>query len=302
MEARTWVRPLHPRAVPGRRSVAAPGGGNGGADGRHRTRIVCCPHSGGWAGSFAPWRDHVRELGGEAGTPGTELLAVQYPGHGDRGAERPEGDVAAMAAAIRAELAARSPARLLLFGHSFGAIVAFETARQMEAAGTPPALLAVSGARAPGRPVASPGDARLPDEELWRRLSALGGIDPLLAEDPDVRDLVLSAVRSDIAAHERYVSAPPPGATGVDIRCYLGSHDPLVPADAGAGWRDWTTGRLVTRVLAGGHFHLFENPRPLLDDLLAEPPAHPPAHPPDGHAGAPPGERAGTEPESAAWR
>ncbi|NGO07868.1 thioesterase [Streptomyces sp. HC44] len=265
MATRTWVRSLDARRV---------------SPSRCRTLLVCCPHSGGWAQSFAPWREHVRDIDGDA-----ELLAVQYPGHGDRGAERPEADVRAMADAISTELIALAPAEVLLFGHSFGAMVAYETTRQLESAGVPPAALAVSGARAPGDPAAPRGDADLPDEQLWWRVAELGGIDPLVAEEPDLRDLVLSGLRADITAHERYVSAPPAAPVNVGIRCYFGADDPLAPEDAGRGWAARTRGRVRTRVRPGGHFHLFESPHSLLADLLADQP----------------GEPAGTEPESVAW-
>ncbi|MEV7795969.1 alpha/beta fold hydrolase [Streptomyces sp. NPDC087512] len=257
MAARTWVRSLDPRRA---------------SDHRDRTVLVCCPHSGGWAESFLPWGAHVRDIAGGAGPQGVGLLAVQYPGHGDRGAERPESDVRVMAAAISAELTALAPAQVLLFGHSFGAMVAYETARQLESAGAPPAALAVSGARAPGDPAAPKGQADLPDDQLWRRVMELGGIDPLVAGEPDLRELLLSGLRADIAAHERYVSAPPADPVSVGIRCYLGADDPMAPEDAGRGWAARTTGRVRTRVFGGGHFHLFESPRGILADLLADRP------------------------------
>lgn len=294
MEAGTWVRqlePREPRAAAGRQRAATRGTGTGTgaveAARRNRTLLVCCPHSGGWADSFAPWREPVRALNDAAGPYGVELLAVQYPGHGDRGSEEPAADVKSMAAAISSELAGLAPARTLLFGHSFGAMVAYETARRMEAAGAPPAVLAVSGARAPGDPAAPRGEAGLPDAQLWRRVTELGGIDPLLADDPELRDLVLPALRADIAAHERYAAAPA-GTVGTGIRCYLGADDPLAPEDAGAGWAARTTGGLVVRVRGGGHFHHVERPRELLADLL------------DGHLGVPEAEQAGALPGPAA--
>ncbi|MGJ7907803.1 thioesterase II family protein [Actinopolyspora sp. H202] len=238
---------------------------------RARTLVVCFPHSGGWAESFSTWREYTCRLDGDAESPSVELLAIQYPGHGDRIAEEPETDVRVMAEAISAELAALDPVRSLLFGHSFGAMVAYETARLLERAGTAPAALGVSGARAPSvAPAVSRKVAALPDERLWQRVTELGGLDPSLGEDPELRGLLLSALRADITAHGRYVSDPPVGRLGVDIRCYLGSEDPLVPCDVGPEWAAWTTGTLATRVRRGGHFHLFENPRDLLADLLRE--------------------------------
>ncbi|MGW0915207.1 thioesterase II family protein [Streptomyces sp. NPDC002784] len=274
MESRTWLRRLHPRSV-------RAGEGLPGTDRPCLIRLVCCPHSGGWAESFLPWRDHLVGLADKTGRDGVDLLAVQYPGHGNRGAEAPADGVHAIADAVHAELAALPPARLVLFGHSFGAMVAYETARRVETTGHPPALLAVSGARAPGDPEIRVGDSALPDEQLWQRVRQLGGLDPLVAAEPELRDLVLPALRADIAAHERYVCAPPSALIRTPIRCYTGADDPFASGTAGAGWAARTTGPTVVRTRRGGHFHLFEQPGELLADLLAEP--------------------AGTGPEEAVW-
>ncbi|MBA3780236.1 MAG: thioesterase [Nocardioides sp.] len=235
-------------------------------DPRPDLRVLALPHSGGRAESFECWVDHLagRPLGHRV-----ELCAVQYPGHGDRLSEEPVGDVTALAEQIVPELAAMTSAELVIIGHSFGSVVACEVARGCELAGIQVALVAVSSAWAPGDP-ARPlrREHLLPAEDLWQRLVALGGIDPEIAQEPEMRDLLLPALRCDITAHERYLACPSLELLSCDLHAYQTDRDPLVPGWAGSSWARMTTGRATASVRPGGHFHVFDEPAALLRDLM----------------------------------
>lgn len=230
-------------------------------------RVLALPHSGGRAESFTRWAEQLREL---PGAQGVELCAVQYPGHGDRLVEEPIGDPVALAQQILPELVVMPPAPLVIFGHSFGSVVACELARASERVGIDLSLVAVSSAWAPGdpkRPLRR--EHLLPDEELWQRLVALGGIDPAIAQESELRDLLVPVLRCDIAAHERYLACASVTLQPLscDLHAYLADRDPLVPVWAGGGWGRLTTGRVTTSVRAGGHFHALDDPATLLRDL-----------------------------------
>src|ERR1044071_8182627 len=86
-------------------------------------RLVCFPHSGGSATAFGD--------GAAAIPPDVELVAVQYLGRGDRLVDPLVADVVAMAGHVAEELL-RLPSRdHVLFGHSLGAVVAYETAPRL---------------------------------------------------------------------------------------------------------------------------------------------------------------------------
>ncbi|WP_438817605.1 thioesterase II family protein [Streptomyces finlayi] len=228
-------------------------------------RLLVLPHSGGRAESFAAWRTAL-----PAAFPGTavDLCAAQYPGHGDRLAEAPREDVGAIAEEIVADLTRLPPAGLLLFGHSFGSAVACEVARRCPGAGLDVVLLVASSAWAPGDPARPPRDEHLlPDGELWERLVALGGIDPDLAQETEIRDLVLPAMRADIAAHERYLGCPEPVSLDCDVHVCVARGDPLVPVPAARHWARLTTGNASVDIRSGAHFHVFDDPALLLADL-----------------------------------
>ncbi|MFG2775675.1 thioesterase II family protein [Streptomyces sp. NPDC048350] len=227
---------------------------------RPARRLVCFPHSGGSATTFRDWSSAV---------PGDcELLAVQYPGHADRIAEEPASSVGEIAARVVTELLDLDPVPCALFGHSLGALVAYETARGLQDRARPVRNLFVSGAPAPGR--AGGGTTHLAtDDDLWSGLRDLGGIDPLVAEDAELRELLLPIVRADITLNETYRADPHAEPLDCWIRCYRTTEDPLVDGERLAAWAEVGTGRFSARTWPGGHFGLVSDPAELIADLVA---------------------------------
>src|SRR5579875_253025 len=105
-------------------------------------RLVCLPHAGGSAPFFLP-------VSAALSPAGVDVLAIQYPGRQDRRAEPPIGDMAVLADRLYGVLRRQPEMPTTLFGHSMGAILGFEVARRLEAAGRGPVHLFVSGRRGP---------------------------------------------------------------------------------------------------------------------------------------------------------
>lgn len=226
---------------------------------RPADRLVCFPHSGGTAATYHPWAPAV--------PPDCHLLAVQYPGHADRIAEPFAESVADIAAHVAAELAALGTTRCTLFGHSLGALVAYETARVLQDGGLPVRALLVSGAPEPE--LAGGGRThRLGDDELWSLLRELGGIDPDVTESPELRELVLPVLRADIALNETYRPTARPEPLHCEVRAYHHTEDPLVDRAEIDGWSAVSTGRFSIRSRPGGHFRLFSDPAELVADVV----------------------------------
>jgi len=142
-----------------------------------------------------------------------------------------------------------------LFGHSMGAVVAFEVARELRRRGAPePVLLAVSGRQAPRRLDPEPPFCHLPDaeflEELQRRYD---GIPPEVLAEKELLQLLLPALRADVEALEGYVYAAD-APLACRISCFGGEGDRHVTAVDLEAWRDETSGRVTVRTFRGGHF------------------------------------------------
>ncbi|MYW46507.1 alpha/beta fold hydrolase [Streptomyces sp. SID486] len=211
-------------------------------------QLLCFPHAGGAAGA-----QHA--LSAAVAGP-LEPVVVQYPGRHDRFtepfAERIDEVVDAVLDALPADPAGRP---LALFGHSMGALAAFETARALQARGRAPAALFVSGHPGPSLPIASYWPGAPSDDELLAEMRLLAGTDDSLLADPMLLEVALPALRADYAMLSAYSYRP-----GPPLRCPVvaltGDADPRVRVEEMPTWRQETLGPFTTHVLPGGHFYL----------------------------------------------
>lgn len=226
------------------------------ADGDAATgAIVVFPHAGGSAASY-------RELAA-ALAAGGDTFVVQYPQRAERINEPPAETVQELARGLFAAGPWHRVAPLRLFGHSMGAVVAFEFARIAEVHSVAVEKLCVSAGPAPS---AITGVRGLPtsDGELCADLVDLGGVDPRLLEDDEFRDLVLTAARCDYRALNRY-------ECGEDVRIQanidaIGGHnDERVDDAALRRWAKHTRGVFSLNLFDGGHFYLHD----YLDNIAA---------------------------------
>lgn len=210
-----------------------------------RPAMVIFPHAGGGPAPYLPlarrWQDQVHPY------------IVCLPGRDKRITEEP---IASMADLLRQLLPAVLPVlrfRFILYGHSMGALVAFELARQVRRRfGIEPDHLVVSGFPAP-RCFRSSGRHELPGDRLWDSVIAMKGMPEAVAANTEIRGLLLPAIRSDFQICETYAyQAGPP--LDCPISVLAGTHDDeLRPLDLMA-WQDETSTAFRCQQMLGDHF------------------------------------------------
>jgi surfactin synthase thioesterase subunit len=227
-----WVRRYHPIGRPG-------------------VRLACFPHAGGSASFYRPMSAAL------AGA--VDVMALQYPGRQDRRTTPCVDSVDELAEQILEALLPWADEPFAFFGHSMGAVLAYEVAKRMEQRRLPsPVRLIVSGRRAPTR--RRPARVHLLDDDgIVAELRSLSGSDPRVLGDEEMLRTILPAVRSDYAAIETYVCTDP-APVSCPVTVLSGDRDPQVTLDDAREWQSHARGGFSMHILRGGHFFLMEQP------------------------------------------
>ncbi len=224
-----------------------------------RVRLLCFPHAGGAASFFRSW--------GELVPADVELISVCYPGREDRLLESPIGKMEHLVAPLVRECSRILGEPLAFFGHSMGASVAYETALHLEELyGTRLSLLAASGRPGPGHDQKSGDRGQVSDSELMRDVGLLGGTEDQAFEDPELRELILPAIRADYRLMEQY--KPSASTLAARVIAYYGDADPDLDEAAVAAWSMIAGGGFEARSFAGGHFYLVDHAQEVLSNLF----------------------------------
>jgi surfactin synthase thioesterase subunit len=220
-------------------------------------RLVCLPHAGGSATFFLPVAAAL--------SPGVDVVAIQYPGRQDRRTERPIDDMGVLADRIDVILRRQPELPLILFGHSLGALVGFEVARRLEAAGQGPVRLVASGRRGPS--TYRDENVHLRDDAgILAELRKMSGTASSVLGDDEMMRAVLPALRADYHAAETYTCAPDI-AVNCPITAMTGDNDPKTSVDEARVWAQHTTGSFDLQVFPGGHFFLTDHAEAIIKIL-----------------------------------
>jgi surfactin synthase thioesterase subunit len=200
-----------------------------------------------------------------------EVWAVQPAGREGRLREPPVKSIPGIVEALLPDLLPQLDRPFAFFGHSMGAVVAYETARALAERGGPlPGHLVVSARRPPHLPGVELPLHPLPDAEFVAEIQRrYGGIPREVAAHAELLELLLPALRADITALETHRPPPRRQPLPCPISAFGGAADLLAPRAQLEAWRDETSGAFRVRVFAGGHFYLDAGRAEVLADLAA---------------------------------
>ena len=227
-----------------------------------RHRVFCFPYAGGGASVYRSWAAD--------GIDGIELCAIQLPGRGDRFGEPAFAQLPGLVAALRTELFPHLSQPFSFFGHSMGALIAYELTRALRASGDPmPRHLFVSGRRAPHLPERRRPLHALPEREFREELGRLQGTPKSVLDDPELMDLLTPILRSDFSISETYTHAPG-DPLDVPLTVFGGADDAETTREELDGWRAHSRAFSRLQVFPGHHFFLHDQARAVTRAILDE--------------------------------
>jgi medium-chain acyl-[acyl-carrier-protein] hydrolase len=211
-------------------------------------RLFCFAYAGVGATVFRLW---------PSGLPSQlDVCGVQLPGRASRLNEPPLTSIKAIVEALVPAIVGFLDIPFAFFGHSMGAIVAFETARVLASRSLPsPKHLIVSGQRSPRLPDLERPLHGLDDGNFITEISRrYGGIPKEIMENSDILTLLLPCLRADILALETY--RPERGSPlTCSLSAFGGADDVLAPKTYLEAWHEETNADFEVSVFPGGHFY-----------------------------------------------
>jgi medium-chain acyl-[acyl-carrier-protein] hydrolase len=224
-------------------------------------RLLCFPYSGAGASIFRTWTAPL--------APHIEVVAVQLPG---REARRKEVLFSHLPSLIQAMTPALLPyldRPFMFFGHSVGALISFEVARQLRRIGHAlPCHLVVSGRAAPQFPASAPPMHQLPDADFLAALHRYNGTPAIVLKNADLMNLFMPILRADLAINETYIYEPE-APFDFPIAVFGGSEDAQVSHADLSGWREQTKADCNLKLFPGDHFFLKHQQTAILQIISA---------------------------------
>lgn len=222
-------------------------------------RLLCFPYAGASPVIFRPWVSAIPE--------NVELRVLHLPGRGSRLREVHLTRMAETIDLLEAALAPLFDRPFAFFGHSLGALIAFELARRLQAKGQSPTHLFVSGKNAPDADQ-NPPFHQLPDAAFLAELRHLNGMPEAVLNCQELLDIMLPVVRSDFTLLETYRHEPgPPLACPMTV--FAGTRDPRTNPAGVVAWRAHTTSTIQTVMVPGDHFFI-DSARNRVLDVVAQ--------------------------------
>ncbi len=225
-------------------------------------RLICIPHGGGGPQSYKAWAEQLPEH--------IEVLALSFPGRGSRYTETAIHSMPLLADEITTALKPFLNKPYVLFGHSVGALVAYEVACRIRATGLmQPMRLIVSAHETPENSYTDQPMYTLSDTDLLDRIGALGLVPDDALQNKELVQFILPALRADFELSETYVHQPSAALT-LPVTAMLGVDDPLLDKNAIQQWETYTNATFTLRCYDGDHFYTVSAEQQVLDDITAE--------------------------------
>lgn len=209
------------------------------------------PYAGSGAAAWRSWLDFLPDT--------VELFPIQLPGRETRVKEAPYRDVLPLVQDLAPALTPFLDRPFVFIGHSMGALISFELARELRRQNAvAPRCIFASGRVAPHLALCRRPFHNRTDPDLIDGLREMGATATEILENAELMKLLIGILRADFAVNESYRYVPQ-APLDCPISAFAGLQDPEVNREQLEAWRIHTTGPFEAHSFPGGHFFLQEN-------------------------------------------
>lgn len=227
-----------------------------------KIRLFCFPYAGGADHIFRGWQETLPKA--------IEVCPVRLPGRAQRIKEEAFTNLSQLVQAASQSLVSHLNKPFALFGHSMGALVCFELARQLRRDyGLQPSHLFVSACRSPQITIGDLHNHNFSKDEFMAEIRRVEGVSEEAIDDNELIDLALPYLKADIAVCQTYAYSPEQ-PLDCPITAFGGLQDRQVSRDCLEGWREHTIRSFSLRILPGDHYFLHASRSLLLRSITAD--------------------------------
>jgi len=222
-----------------------------------KIRLICFANAGGGPSMFRQWHSFLND--------DVDVWAAAYPGRDTLSGELFAKTMSGLISYYISDLSIFSGAKIVFYGHSFGALVAYMLAMKLRDLGFLIDVLCVGARRSPMMP---PREKLkfYSDKKLIDQLSTFGGIPDILLEDDDMLNYFLPHIRNDLELNEETVSLSN-AKLDMPIVAFSSPADLLVLPKEIRAWGECTHASFENISLSGGHFFIKNNERVFFDQM-----------------------------------
>jgi medium-chain acyl-[acyl-carrier-protein] hydrolase len=223
-----------------------------------RIRLFCFPFAGGGASVYRTWAHELPAF--------VEVCPLQLPGREERHKEAAHRSMERLVEVLTDQIRPSLEMPFAFYGHSMGAVIAFELARALRREGQLPLGLFAAAYQAPHLPPKRRAIHTLPEADFIAELRGLKGTPGNVLENKELMDFLLPALRADFELCDSYL-AKEELPLACPLAIYGGSKDDSVSHEQLDGWRTHTNRSFALHMLPGHHFFLQSHRNLLLQSL-----------------------------------
>jgi medium-chain acyl-[acyl-carrier-protein] hydrolase len=230
---------------------------------RARRRLFCFPFAGAGAAAYWQWPSLLPAE--------VELCSLRLPGRENRLREPPCRRLDTLVEALVEAVGPHLELPFAFFGHSMGALIAFELARALRRRQLPmPSIVLVSGRRPPHLPERDPPLHPLPDSEFVAAVARrYNGIPASILHHAELLSLFVPILRADLELVETYTYRDEP-PLDCPLSAFGGRQDDRSSETELGAWRLHTRAPFSLRMFPGDHFFLQTARAPLVQEVVRQ--------------------------------